>query len=64
MSKPFTGKSFLGQKSRWTIVSLGNCVIGQKSNGQVSPWTIIPWTSVSLDYRPLDNCFNTISNLK
>ena len=47
MSKLFTGKSFLGQKSHWTIVSLDNCVIGQKSLGQLSPWTIVPWTIVA-----------------
>ena len=47
MSKLFTGKRFLGQKSPWTIVCLDNCVIGQKSLGQLSPWTIVPWTIVA-----------------
>ena len=28
--------------------------------GQLCHWTKIPWTTVSLDYRPLDNCCNTL----
>ena len=50
MSKLFTGKNFPGKKSHWTIVSLDNCVIGQKSLGQLSPWTIVPWTIVATPY--------------
>ena len=42
LNKLFTGKSFLGRKSHWTIVSLDDCVIGQ-----LSPWTIAPWTIVA-----------------
>ena len=53
LSKLFTVKSFLGQKSHWTIVSLDNCVIGQKSLGQLSPWTIIPWTIVATPFQLL-----------
>ena len=52
LSKLFTGKSFLGQKSHWTIVSLDNCVIGQKSLGELSPWTIVPWTVVATPIGP------------
>ena len=47
LSKLFTGKRFHGQKSPRTIVCLDNCVIGQKSLGQLSPWTIAPWTIVA-----------------
>ena len=47
LSKLFTSKRFLGQKSPWTKVCLDNCVIGQKSLGQLSPWTTVPWTNVA-----------------
>ena len=60
MSKPFTGKSFLGQKSHWTIVSLDNCVIGQKSLGQLSPWIIVPWTIVATPFCLLDKKLNSL----
>ena len=52
MSKLFTSKRFLGQKSPWTKVCLDNCVIGQKSLGQLSPWTMVPWTIVATPYYP------------
>ena len=44
LSNLFTGKSFLGQKFHLPKVSWDNCVIGQKSLGQLSHWTIVPWT--------------------
>ena len=47
LSKLFTVKHFLGQKSPWTKVCLDNYVIGQKSLGQLSPWTTVSWTIVA-----------------
>ena len=47
-------KSLLGQQSPWTKTSLDKNVLGQ-----LSTWTKVPWTTVTLDNRPLDNCCNT-----
>ena len=44
--------------SPWTIVSLGQCLLGQKSF-----WTNFPWAKWSLDNCPLDKCINTLFSL-
>ena len=38
----------------WTKVSLGQCLLGEKSS-----WTNVPWSKWSLDNCPLDKCINT-----
>ena len=40
-------KSFLGQKSSWTKVSLDNCPLDIWPLGKRSPWTTVPWTNVA-----------------
>lgn len=47
LSKLFAGKSFLGQRSPWTKVSLENCPLDILPLGQRSLWTTFPWTNVS-----------------
>ena len=47
MSKVINGKSFIGQKSPWTKVSLDNCPLDICPLGQRSPWTTVPWTNVA-----------------
>ena len=47
MSKLITGKSFLGQKSPWTNVSLDKSLLGIMSIGQKWPMATVPWTNVA-----------------
>ena len=50
LKKLITGKSFLGQESSWSKVSLDNCPSDTCHLGQRSPWTTVP----------LDKCVKTI----
>ena len=40
------GKSFLGQMSPWTKVSLDNRPLDTCPLGKRSPWTTVPWTNM------------------
>ena len=47
LSKLITGKSFLGQKSPRTKISLDSCPLDICPLGPWSPWTTVPWTNVA-----------------
>ena len=49
----------VGKFSQTEPTKLNKFFSDKRLLGQKSPWTIVPWTNVSLDKRPLDNCSHT-----
>ena len=56
MGKLITGKSFLGQKSSWTKISLDICPLGPRS-----PWRTVPWKNVAKRAEQGKRCVNIFS---
>ena len=53
LSMLITGKSFLGQKSPGTKISLDNYSLDICPLGPRSPWTNVPWTNVATPFFPI-----------